>query len=208
MKDWTSLRRVRIGRFERREAGAREKDTEGGRSPADMLVGDPGDTVASLKQRIKQINKMEPSDQRLVQIDDRHVLEDDKTLRECKIEDTATLGLILRKPDEVLDCQKPYLKDLIFLSPTSGRSLIYRSLRKTRRVRMLDRNALYLVNQSKDVSMDCVCSKQSSSKQTTLNYLSLVAVPSFRLGFVRKLSLDNGVQQHSKNGSGRSGASC
>ena len=61
-----------------------------------VLSGDPSDTIASLKQKIKQINKVEvsflpillirrssdmmdqPSDQRLVQIDDRNVLDDDK----------------------------------------------------------------------------------------------------------------------------------
>mmetsp|Transcript_31209 Transcript_31209/g.83737 ORF Transcript_31209/g.83737 Transcript_31209/m.83737 type:complete len:107 (-) Transcript_31209:8-328(-) len=65
-----------------------------------FLNCEPGDTIISLKQKIKAINSVPAEDQRLIVPEDKVVCDDNKTVRECKLEDGMIVALVYRRGTE------------------------------------------------------------------------------------------------------------
>mmetsp|Transcript_103803 Transcript_103803/g.167339 ORF Transcript_103803/g.167339 Transcript_103803/m.167339 type:complete len:109 (-) Transcript_103803:239-565(-) len=77
-----------------------------------VWAGEPGDTILSLKKKVKAITDVEPDDQRLIWIDEKMVFDESKTLKECKLQDGGMMALIYKKtadpPEwEEVDISKP-----------------------------------------------------------------------------------------------------
>eukprot|EP00287_Rhodomonas_sp_CCMP768_P013511 CAMPEP_0196724542 /NCGR_PEP_ID=MMETSP1091-20130531/6347_1 /TAXON_ID=302021 /ORGANISM="Rhodomonas sp., Strain CCMP768" /LENGTH=124 /DNA_ID=CAMNT_0042066673 /DNA_START=57 /DNA_END=432 /DNA_ORIENTATION=+ len=62
--------------------------------------GDPSDTILTIKQKIQAISKVETGDQRLLITDEKIVCDENKTVKECKLEDGAIVALVFKKAQD------------------------------------------------------------------------------------------------------------
>mmetsp|Transcript_33375 Transcript_33375/g.66797 ORF Transcript_33375/g.66797 Transcript_33375/m.66797 type:complete len:102 (-) Transcript_33375:147-452(-) len=59
-----------------------------------FLTCEQSDTIISLKRKIQNINDVEPQNQRLLILGEKINCDDNKTLRECKIEEGGAIALV------------------------------------------------------------------------------------------------------------------
>ncbi|KAJ1485287.1 hypothetical protein T484DRAFT_1945935 [Baffinella frigidus] len=85
-----------------------------------FLHCDPQDTILSLKKKVEAINGLAPEKQRLMLVDDKVAYDDNKTVRECKIEDRDVIALVYKVDQDDPSAKEKWEDVYIEKPPTLG----------------------------------------------------------------------------------------